>query len=199
MPLSKPPSKSDVRPGVRGDSEAGNMAAGSVSKIDRLEEYLRIHGAHHPDVYIAESLLSGLHWRAKEDGGISAGSTVISLPHTLAFSYLNALVDDDWPFKALRSRFRADFEVEAISFLYLITQYINREESFWKPYLDALPGPDEDHTQPLFYDDPQDIAWLQGTDVWHTNEKRIKRYKEIYEDAKRVLQEAGHDQSWYTW
>lgn len=172
-----------------------------ISPSAALLDFLRENGAHlHPGIIIAENESSGLHWRAKEDISIEPGSTIISVSHSIAFSYLNALVDEQWPvFKSHRHRFKPDFEVEAITFFYLMIQYTHRKMSFWKPYLDALPRPNQEHTQPLFYEDEKDIAWLKGTDVWHTNEKRTKRYREIYEDGKNVLENADQDVSWCTW
>lgn len=174
------------------------MASSSLV-TEKLEEFLRDHDARlHPSICIAENHTSGLHWRAKD--AIEPGCNIVSCPHTLSLSYLNALVDEDWPvFKQCRQRLNPDYEVEAISFFYLMIQYANRETSFWKPYLDALPEPDSEHTQPLFYEDAEDIAWLQGTDVWHTNETRIKRYRAIFEDGKSVLEAAACDVSWCTW
>lgn len=168
-------------------------------KIRDLEDFLQTHGGHlHPEISIAENETAGLHWRAKKD--IEPGSTIISTPHTLAFSYLNALVDEEWPvFKNCREQFRPDFAVEAITFFYLMVQYHNRANSFWRPYLNALPGPEEEHTQPLFFEDDQDRAWLEHTDVWHTNLTRTERYRQMYEDGKAVLQKAGCDQSYLTW
>lgn len=81
-------------------------------KIRELEIFLRAHGGHlHPDIEIAENDPAGLHWRAKKN--IDSGSTIISTPHSLAFSYLNALVDEEWPvFKKYREQFRPDFAIE---------------------------------------------------------------------------------------
>lgn len=173
------------------------MAASSTASS--LNGFLREKSGYlHPSVSIAESEAAGCHWRATDT--IEPGSTIISVPHSTALSYLNALVDEEWSvFKKCRSLFKPEFEVEAISFFYLMVQYTYREKSFWKPYLDALPGPNAYHTQPLFFDDQLDIEWLAGTDVWHTNEKRTARYREIYEDGTAVLQKAGADRSWCSW
>lgn len=169
-------------------------------KAQNLEAFIHEKGGHlHPSIAIVESETAGFHWRA-QDGPVEVGDTVISVPHSTALSYLNALVDEDWPvFKKCRTFFKPDFEVEAISFFYLMVQYKNRDRSFWRPYLDALPGPEANHTQPLFFDDPEDIKWLEGSDVWHTNQNRTARYREIYDDGIGVLQRAGIDVSWCTW
>lgn len=111
-------------------------------------------------------------------------------------SYLNALVDDKYPvFKQQRHCFK----VEAIGFFYLIIQYVDRETTFWKPYLDALPSPSTNFSQPLFFEDPEDVAWLEGTDVWYTVTAKRDIYKTYYRDGIKVLQQAGMDVGPYTW
>ncbi|KAK3709717.1 hypothetical protein LTR37_010744 [Vermiconidia calcicola] len=114
----------------------------------------------------------------------------------MALSYLNALVDDAFPvFKQQRHRFK----VEAIGFFYLMAQYINREQSFWKPYLDTLPSPDQELTEALFFEHEEDVAWLEDTDVWRTVSARAEVYEKYHRDGIEVLQEAGIDTQPYTW
>lgn len=166
---------------------------------ESLTSFLQGHGAHlHPNVAITQGKSSsGFHWRATR-GAIEPGDTIISVPHSVALSYLNALVDEDWPFKKHRQSFNPDFEVETISFFYLMIQY-NNPQSFWRPYLDALPAPEQYHTQPLFFEHEDDVKWLEGTDVWHTNQNRLERYRAMYDDGLSVLQSAGCNVSWCTW
>lgn len=78
-------------------------------------------------------------------------------------------------------------------------QYINRNNSFWKPYLDTLPTPEDDLTQPLFFHTPDDRAWLEGTDVWHTVSARKEIYERYYQDGIAILANAGVDTQPYTW
>ena len=172
---------------------------GSPGKVAALNDFLQSNGARlHPDISIAENEASGLYWHADED--IEPGSTIISVPHKLSLSYLNAMVDEDWPvFKRYRDRFEPKDAIETITFFYLMIQYIHRDKSFWKAYLEALPQPEGYHLQPLFYDDPKDQAWLQGTDVWFTNMTRVQRYQKMFEDGKAIFQEAACDDSRYDW
>lgn len=168
-------------------------------KVTALNNFLQANGARlHPDISIAENEASGLHWHANKN--IETGSTVISVPHKLSLSYLNALVDEDWPvFKRYRDSFNPNDAIETITFFYLMVQYIHRDKSFWKAYLDALPQPEDYHLQPLFYEDAQDQGWLHGTDVWFTNMSRVQRYHKMFEDGKGVLRKAVCDDSRYDW
>ncbi|KAK5174229.1 uncharacterized protein LTR77_001309 [Saxophila tyrrhenica] len=170
------------------------MAAANP-QTEALEAWLSSNGAYlHSDIRILQDNESGVHLRATKP--IPPATTIASTPHSMALSYLNALVDNAYPvFKQQRQRFK----VEAIGYFYLMAQYINREQSFWKPYLEALPSPDGELTQALFFDSAEDIAWLDGTDVWHTVIARQNVYGGYYNHGIAVLQEAGIDCKPYTW
>ena len=170
----------------------------STPETTSLESWFRSHGGYlHPNIRILQASpdsSSGIHYRAT--GPVPPGATFTHAPHSLALSYLDALVDDTFPvFQQQRHRFK----VEAIGFWYLMTQYGNRESSFWRPYLETLPAPGSDFTQPLFFEDPEDVKWLEGTDVWHTALARKEVYEQYYQDGLVVLREAGVDVEPYTW
>ena len=173
----------------------------STPQTSALESWFKANGGYvHANIRILKAspdscdASSGIHYRAV--GPIEPGTTLASAPDSIALSYLNALVDDAFPvFRQHRHRFK----VEAIGFWYLMTQYVNRERSFWKPYLRTLPRPDSELTQPLFFEDPEDIQWLAGTDVWHTNLARRKIYEQYYSHGAAILKESGIDIEPYTW
>ncbi|KAK1068704.1 hypothetical protein LTR74_005362 [Friedmanniomyces endolithicus] len=167
----------------------------SADKGQALEAWFREHGGYlNTSVNIAYSHEAGYRWQA--NAPLAPGSKITTVPHSLALSYLNALVDDDFPI--FRDR-RHDFKVEALGFFYLMAQYIHRERSFWKHYLDTLPSPDSDLTTPLWFDDAEDLAWLHGTDVLHTMLGRREVYERYYQDGVRTLRSAGVDTVPYTW
>ena len=148
----------------------------------------------HDAIRISYDENAGVHYRTV--AAIATSSTLASAPHSITLSYLNALVDDAFPvFRQQRHRFK----VEAIGFFYLMTQYVNLEHSFWKPYLETIPGPQDEFTQPMFFEDTDDILWLEGTDVWYTITARKEVYKQYYQDGIAVLKEAGIDVQPYTW
>jgi hypothetical protein len=166
-----------------------------IPETEALDAWLKKHGGYlHPEIRILHSSDAGVHTRASDS--IPPANLLASVPHSLTLSYLNALVDDDFPGFGMQ---RAKFKVEAIGFFYLMAQYINRERSFWQPYLDSLPGPDSELMQPFFFEDQEDISWLQDTDVWHTITAKKEIYDKYYRDGIAVLKEAGIDVAPYTW
>lgn len=167
----------------------------STALAETLDDWFRQNSGHlHDGIRIGHNNTKGLHFEATAP--IQPGSTIASAPHSMTLSYLNALVDDTFP--VFREQ-RRQFKVEAIGFFYLMVQYVNRARSFWKPYLDALPDPEQDFSQPMFFKAVEDVAWLQGTDVWHTITARKEVYKKYYEDGMAVLKSAGMDVTPYTW
>ncbi|KAK0250918.1 hypothetical protein B0A54_07844 [Friedmanniomyces endolithicus] len=167
----------------------------AAGKSQALEDWFREHGGYlNPSVNIAYSHEAGYRWKA--NAPLTPGSKITTVPHSLALSYLNALVDDDFP--VFRDR-RHDFKIEALGFFYLMAQYIHRERSFWRPYLDTLPSPDSDLTTPLWFDDAEDLGWLHGTDVLHTMLARREVYERYYKDGLCTLRSSGVDTTPYTW
>ncbi|KAK5706254.1 hypothetical protein LTR97_001241 [Elasticomyces elasticus] len=168
---------------------------GHQQRAEALEQWFRDHGGYlNPAVHIAHSSEAGYRWQAKTS--LVEGTRVTTVPHSLALSYLNALVDEALPF--FRDK-RHEFPVENLGFFYLMAQYIHRERSFWRAYIDTLPSPDSELTTPLWFDDVEDLAWLEGTDVLHTMLARRKVYEQYYSDGIASLHSAGVDTTPYTW
>lgn len=164
-------------------------------KTQALESWFHANDGYlYEGIKVLHNETAGYHLRA--EASIPPGTNIASAPHSLTLSYLNALVDDKFPVFAEQ---RSKFKIEAIGFFYLMTQYVHRNESFWKPYLDVLPQPEDDFSQPLFFESEDDIAWLEGTDVWHTVTARRDVYKEYHRKGIAVLQDAGIDVPPYTW
>lgn len=138
-----------------------------------LQQWLEVNGGYlNPKVRLEQNEASGVHCRAISD--LEANARICTVPHSLAVSSLNALVDDGFP--VFRNRGLA---VEAIGYFYLMHQYIHREESFWQPYLDSLPAPNGEHSTPFWFD-AEDTAWLEDTDVLHTTKARQNVHEEHY-------------------
>ena len=167
----------------------------TTEKTEALERWYRSNrGYLNERVKIVEDAVAGVHCKAVTP--IDIGSTIAITPHPLALSYLNALVDDAYPvFRQQRHRFR----VEVMGFFYLVIQYVHRDKSFWKPYLDSLPQPDDDLAHPMLIEDAEDVAWLDGTDAWYTVCARKEKYEECYHDGIAILKQAGMDVEPYTW
>ena len=121
---------------------------------------------------------------------------IITIPHSIALSYLNALADDEY---LVFRQHRKTLRIETLGYLYLALQYLQRSKSFWKPYLDTLPRPDESHTTPLWIDDPPDELWLADTDALYTMKQRRAIYGEQYAKGISILRNAGIDVEGLTW
>ncbi|KAK5118856.1 hypothetical protein LTR62_000065 [Meristemomyces frigidus] len=169
------------------------MAASDAGNA--LGTWHKQHGGYlHPSISIAYTIEAGYHWHATSP--IPPNTTISVAPHTLTLSYLNALVDPAFP--VFRHN-REAFKVEAIGFFYLMSQYVHRSFSFWKAYIDALPQPNVEFCTPLWFDNPEDIVWLEDTDVLHTMLGRREVYEEYYASGVRMLKQAGVDTELYTW
>jgi hypothetical protein len=164
--------------------------------VQALEDWLRSHpgGYLHPNIHIVDDENAGVHWRAS--GPVEPNTRLATVPHSIALSYLNALADPEYPVFSQR---RKSFKIEAIGFFYLALQYVNRSTSFWKPYLESLPQPEERHTTPLWFDTPEDEAWLADTDALFTSKKLKAIYEDQYQSGIAVLKEAGVDTAPLTW
>lgn len=164
----------------------------SATQLDTLRSWLVENGGSvNPNVSLEWNEESGVHCRAASP--LDLESRICTIPHSLALSSLNALVDDD--FMAFRRRGLAP---EAIGYFYLMNQYINRSKSFWKPYLDTLPGPDVDHHTPFWFE-IEDLAWLEDTDVLHTTKARQEIHKAHFKQGLAKLEKANVDTEPYTW
>lgn len=166
-----------------------------MSRAQALEEWLRSSpgGYVHGHLHVAEDDERGIHWRAEKE--LEKDSKILTVPHSHALSYLNALVDEAYPVFKTR---RKDFTVEAIGFFYLMLQHINRQSSFWKPYLDTLPLPTQQLTTPLWFD-AGDEQWLVDTDVAHTMSQRKIVYERYYASGLAILKDSGIDVSQVSW
>ncbi|KAF2163275.1 hypothetical protein M409DRAFT_68568 [Zasmidium cellare ATCC 36951] len=164
----------------------------ATPQLATLRQWLEDNGGQlHAGIALDSSQQAGVHLRAILD--LAPETRICTVPNALALSSLNALVDDD--FTVFRHR---GLPVEGIGYFYLMYQYIRKEQSFWKPYLDTLPGPDVDHGTPVWFDEP-DTQWLAETDVLHTSHVRLENYQNIYNQGIAALQGANIDTEPYTW
>ncbi|KAF2220811.1 hypothetical protein BDZ85DRAFT_20038 [Elsinoe ampelina] len=162
--------------------------------MDELRKWLEDNNGHlHPSTELRVQGEQGCYLTAKED--LAAGEKVMSVPHSVFLSCLNAMVDDSLP--VLKAN--ADsFTVEALGVLYLMSQWLNKDKSFWKPYLDILPTPDQGFNTPFWFDE-EDLLWLQGTDLLNTFKGLEEAWRKYWRGDTKVLDAGGMDVSQYTW
>ena len=169
-------------------------AVASVSDMNELQEFLRENGGYlHPFTRLVEDDEYGVHLQAVED--LEAETHLLTSPHSTSLSCLNAMVDDAYP--VFKNNATA-FTVEALGFFYLMTQWIDRERSFWKPYLDTLPSPEEGFGTPSFFND-EDLKWLEGTDLHSSFVSRQLVWQKYWRQGVAVLKRHGVDTEPYTW
>ncbi|KAF4976867.1 hypothetical protein FZEAL_6532 [Fusarium zealandicum] len=158
----------------------------SSNRISALVAWATSHGAHiNPSIKVDDFPETGLSFRASSN--TSPYDTIVSIPSSLTLSYLNALPggDDPRPFPA---SFLAQTPPHVISRFVLVKHFLLGAESFWVPYINALPQPgDEDAwSLPPFW--PEDDAELfEGTNI-EVGVGRIKtEVKREYKDAIDIL------------
>lgn len=147
----------------------------SSARIDALVNWATSNGAViHPDIQVYQDALTGLSFQVKPTATqpLSAddASPIVRLPAKLALSYLNAISPDtpDTPGVPIinASYGRALPPPHILGRLLLIREYLAGASSFWHPYIQALPQPDdrESWMLPPFWDD-DDKELLEGTNL----------------------------------
>lgn len=161
-----------------------------------LERWFRAHGGSlRPSVRIAFDDNFGFHLRVSPDQDIPPNLDLLRVPHSLTFSLLDYdRLGLEWP-EAFISHF-ADAPEVLTRFL-LIDQLLQREDSFWWPYLDLLPRParanDTDYVfeTPLWYGE-EDYAWIKGTNLDAARTRREAEWRNEYERGLELLGECKH-------
>lgn len=160
-------------------------------RISRLVEWATSHGASlHPSVEVYQDATTGFSFRVKQRTGSSDPSLapwecIVSLPTTLTLSYLNTIPSispstsnaasnhhNGHPFT---DAFTSKTPPHVIGRFFLIWHYLLGEKSFWWPYIQALPQPEEEEAWQLAPFWPADDAeLLEGTNV-EVGLEKIKR------------------------
>ncbi len=113
----------------------------------------------------------------------------INCPYSCTIDY--AKVQSHYP-----QSFLADVTPHAALCFFLCYQYLQGENSFWWPYLNALP---QTFDTPLYFSS-EDKAFLEGCNL---NEKEIKDRQEAWEnewtDGIRAMKTQGYDTDGYSW
>ncbi|KAJ2549125.1 hypothetical protein EV175_004564 [Coemansia sp. RSA 1933] len=78
---------------------------------------------------------------------------------------------------------------------FLVQQRSMETSSFWKPYIDILPA--SFHTPVEFSSD--EVRLLRGTPMEHALADRVSRFRDEYEEAKRVLGDKVMDYEQFAW
>ncbi|KAM0793819.1 hypothetical protein BDR22DRAFT_978226 [Usnea florida] len=154
----------------------------STTKIQRnpagedFESWFLANGGYlHPSVEIASGD-EGNIVRVKQDHTLLPGSMVVSCPHELTISWPGI---NEYHFPHVRSTFTSHIATR----LFLMKQYLLREQSPWWPYINSLPL---SFSTPLWYDE-DDLVWLRGTNLGKATEIRKEAWRQEYENAMQLL------------
>ncbi|KAJ9191318.1 hypothetical protein DTO164E3_6136 [Paecilomyces variotii] len=188
--------------------ELNDQAYSMNQKYRELVQWANNNGAFiHPSCEFHAAPGGGGTLSVKIDGQvIEPQSIFLRMPYCLSLSYLNAIsagkershyVPRSKPLPDALLQSTADHDT--IGNIFLMQQYILGSESFWYPYIQVLPQPDDSSQPaiPLVWHD-EDISWLRGTHLEEAVKSRRKDLKRRWREAIEVMKHAGWDVSCYT-
>ncbi|KAK7429035.1 hypothetical protein QQZ08_004442 [Neonectria magnoliae] len=156
----------------------------------QLSAWATSHGARlHPSVQVYQDAVTGLSFRVNPDAeaGPRPFEPIVSLPTALALSYLNALPgrNDPRPFPA---RFLAETPPHVVGRFVLAKHFLLGADSFWAPYIRALPQPDQlaAWALPPFWP-ADDAELLDGTNVQVGIAQTRSNLKREFKAAQELL------------
>ncbi len=161
-------------------------------------------GTIHQDVEIASGP-TGNSLRLRTGCSLSPGTMVASCPHNLTISWLNVIHGQN-PFikqfslSPVRDGTTVVTKTVIVRF-FIIEQYLLGDQSFWWPYIRALPQPfSEDALASLLWYDNDDLLWLRGTNLEDAMKRveqgRQKEYKEAIESLHDAPADLKRAWSW---
>ncbi|KAH6897382.1 hypothetical protein B0T10DRAFT_184040 [Thelonectria olida] len=165
----------------------------SSHQVSQLVSWATSHGAHlHPSLEVYQDAQTGLSFRVSPDAaeGTKPFDAIVSLPTSLTLSYLNALPGSKNDPKPFPAEFLDQTPPHVIGRFVLIKHYLVGDESFWAPYVRALPQPGEvdSWSLPPFW--PSDDAeLLEGTNVEVGIQKTRANVQTEFEHACALLAE----------
>ncbi|KAL6831947.1 hypothetical protein V8C40DRAFT_161374 [Trichoderma camerunense] len=162
----------------------------SDSIDDRISLLLNWASSHnallHPSAQIYDDPDTGLSFRVNPSStsSIPPYEPIVSLPTSLSLSYLNALQ----PTPAFPSDFLSKTRPHVVGRLFLIKELLKGQESFWYPYIQALPQPEDfdDWALPPFWPE-EEAELLEGTNVEIGLEKIREDLGREFRDARNLL------------
>lgn len=162
--------------------------------------FLTHGGSFHPDTDIGSNA-DGFFICVRGERDLLPGARVVSCPHALIISWLNAFRDPLLGQFDLQSVSRLISQL-VITRIFLMIQFLLREQSLWWPYIRMLPQPDALHkfNTPLWYE-PEDLAWIRGTNLEFGAQRTERLLRQEYEEAASLFRSRGSKQveswSWF--
>ncbi|KAK4445869.1 ribosomal lysine N-methyltransferase set10 [Podospora aff. communis PSN243] len=170
-------------------------------RFEKLESWAQSHGARlHPSLEVYHDDVTKFSLRVRESAALlDPGFVAVTCPLSLTLSYLNALADG--PFTSASSasetptfpaRFMASVPPHVIGRFFLIHEYLKGTDSFWHPYIAALPRPEQlaSWALPAFWPD-EDVDFLEATNAAVAIEEIQANVKREFKQARKALKEEG--------
>jgi hypothetical protein len=165
----------------------------SDDRISLLLSWASSNGASlHPSVQIYDDPTTGLSFRVSPSSPspIPPYAPIVNLPTSLSLSYLNAL----HPTPSFPRSFLAKSPPHVVGRLLLIKEYLRGAESFWHPYIQALPQPEDvdDWALPPLWPE-EEAELLEGTNVEIGLDKIREDLGREFRDAQKLLLASNGD------
>ncbi|TFB01894.1 Ribosomal lysine N-methyltransferase set10 [Trichoderma ghanense] len=165
----------------------------SDDRISLLLAWATSNGASlHPSVQIYDDPTTGLSFRVSPSSPspIPPYEPIVSLPTHLSLSYLNAL----HPTPSFPKSFLAKSPPHVVGRLLLIKEFLRGPESFWHPYIQALPQPEDvdDWALPPLWPE-EEAELLEGTNVEIGLDKIREDLGREFRDAQKLLLASNQD------
>ncbi|KAJ4267276.1 hypothetical protein NW762_003380 [Fusarium torreyae] len=136
----------------------------SSERASALVKWATSNGAYiNPSAEVTHLPETGLSFRATAN--TSPFDTIVSIPSSLTLSFLNTLPGGDDP-KPFPASFLNQIPPHVVGRFVLIKHFLLEHESFWAPYVQALPQPDnlDAWSLPPFWPD-EDAELFEGTNI----------------------------------
>ena len=164
-----------------------------TTRIATLVDWATSHGASlHPSVQVYDDPATGFSFRVEPSSSspLAPWERVVGLPTSLSLSYLNAVS----PEPAFHSEFLSKTPPHVVGRLFLAKQYLLGKDSFWWPYIQALPQPGDidSWALPPFWP-ADDAELLEGTNVEVGLEKIRADVRREFGDAAELLKLCGDE------
>jgi len=187
----------------------------STETCDNLTEWFKAHnGKIDPALSLQKDDRNGYHFRTSvRDLPASPdqnGTPVCECPLNLTLSYLNVKIPAppgirDCSNESVVSKIIDRISSQTAGYIFLVEQRLKEKQSFWWPYIDALPKEKELST-PLWFEEA-DLKWLLGTNMHFSvdgqNKSAVEQRSQMWRDEWKTsidaLKATGADVGGFTW
>ncbi|KAL2672952.1 hypothetical protein Neosp_013670 [[Neocosmospora] mangrovei] len=186
--------------------DLAEYSSNAENRYERFIKWARQNGAYfHSSLRFvvtpnrgAEVLVTGQAIRPFE--------TLFTVPYGISLSYFNAVSagNPGSPYLPRSTPLPEEFlentsDHDTVNAIFLVQQYLLGEQSFWYPYIQILPQPDDakDSTIPLLWPE-SDLLWLRGTYLEEAVAKQRMDHVKRWNEAMKTLQKYGWNASQFT-